>query len=152
MSNFGFVYMLSNDYMPDVCKIGCTERSPHARAEELSKPTGVPAAFRVVCFIEVDDFQVVERNFHKWLEKQRINNGREFFSTIGRELFLVSLFEYHPEKLSYSDVNVSDFIAPHDTWETTDPWAKKEEPAQASAEAIADQAIQTAKAADDIPF
>ena len=31
--SYGFVYMLRNGYMPDLVKIGCTERSPHLRAD-----------------------------------------------------------------------------------------------------------------------
>lgn len=76
--NYGFVYLLHNEFM-SVVKIGCTERSPHARAEELSKPTGVPGPFAVACYAEVRDFQGFERRLHSWLEDYRANDAREFF-------------------------------------------------------------------------
>ena len=79
MSNFGFVYILTNKYMPDVCKIGYSDRSPHTRAEELSKSTGVPCDFDVLCYIEVDEAHAVEQRIHRWLENYRISSNREFF-------------------------------------------------------------------------
>lgn len=75
----GFVYILVNEYMPDLYKVGCTERAPHARAEELSKPSGVPAPFDVLCYIEVENFQAVEQRLHAWLRNYRVSNNREFF-------------------------------------------------------------------------
>lgn len=100
MSGFGFVYILVNDYMPDVYKVGCTERSPHARADELSKPTGVPAPFRVHCYVEVRDFQAVERDMHKWLAGYRISDNREFFA--GGLEFACRCLYWMPGRLSFS--------------------------------------------------
>jgi hypothetical protein len=76
----GFVYILTNPYFAsNVYKVGCTERAPHARAEELSKGTAIPAPFEVLCFIEIDGFQQVEKQLHAHLEHFRINTNREFF-------------------------------------------------------------------------
>lgn len=143
MSNFGFVYMLSNPYM-SVVKIGCTERSPHARAEELSKPTGVPAPFDVVCYIEVPDFQSVERKFHQWLAHRRVNDCREFFDCPNRS-WLVGLFQHYPNALSYSDVSVATFIEPEEIWNIPDPF-HKDPPPEAEEKAIA--AIDAIEAAE----
>jgi hypothetical protein len=108
MADFGFVYLLTNPYMDGVYKIGCTERSPHARADELSKPTGVPAPFRVFCYIECANFQSVERRFHEWLKEHRISDSREFFH--GGMSFAVRIMYWHPNRLT--------FCAPdrHDEW------------------------------------
>lgn len=132
----GFVYMLRNIHMVDIVKIGCTERSPHLRAEEISKGTGIPAPFDVVCYIEVTDHQAVERRMHRWLEKFRVSPNREFFEHEDRD-FLVGLF-YHQGRhnegvLAFTDVTVEDFLG----WSvrmTNDPWQKAEEtpPAQAT--------------------
>lgn len=103
--SIGFVYVLRNDYMPDVYKIGCTERSPHARAAELSRFTGVPYPFEVVCFIEVEDFQRVESNLHKWCKEHRISAGREFFK--GGLAQIVSLMAFYPTILSFCVVEPS---------------------------------------------
>lgn len=98
---YGFVYILANDYMRDVIKIGCTERSPLARAEELSKPTGVPYPFRVLCYIEIEDFQRVERDVHERLVEHRISPNREFFHGCLNEA--VALLWWWPERRSFCD-------------------------------------------------
>jgi hypothetical protein len=77
--NYGFVYLLGNEAMPCHFKIGCTERAPHARARELSNASGVPRPFRVLLYIEVADFQRVERRFHSEMADYRASNSREFF-------------------------------------------------------------------------
>lgn len=97
----GFVYILTNEYMPDVYKVGCTERSPHERAAELSKPTGVPHPFRVLCYIEADDFQSIEREVHQRLSAFRISNNREFFHC-GIE-YAVRLLFWHPARFSFCE-------------------------------------------------
>jgi len=81
MSNesFGFVYILANNYMPDVYKVGMTTRSPQARAAELSSATGVPEAFDVVYYAEVKNPALEERRVHARLAEYRVNEGREFF-------------------------------------------------------------------------
>lgn len=99
MADFGFVYLLTNPYMDGVYKIGCTERSPHARADELSKPTGVPAPFQVLCYIECANFQPVERRFHDWLQEHRISDNREFFH--GGMSFAVRIMYWFPNRLTF---------------------------------------------------
>jgi hypothetical protein len=44
----GFIYVLKNPHMLRLVKIGYTDRSPRARASELSNHTGVPGDFSVV--------------------------------------------------------------------------------------------------------
>lgn len=106
VSNYGFVYVLGNECMPDIIKIGCTERSPTARAEELSKPSGVPTPFRVLCFAEFEDFQAVEQHMHEWCKHSRVANNREFFRDCLRRA--VSLLWYHPHRLSFCDATAND--------------------------------------------
>ena len=99
MSQIGFVYILTNDYMPDVYKVGCTERSPHERAAELSRSTGVPYPFEVLCYMEIADFQREEKRIHDWLASYRISAQREFFH-IGVDCAVRYLF-WHPERLTF---------------------------------------------------
>lgn len=101
MSQFGFVYILQNEYMPGLIKIGCTERSPQQRAEELSKHTGVPAPFKVLCFAEFDSFQQVEHQMHEWCKNYRVNNGREFFKDC--LTWAVQLLWFNPGRLTFTD-------------------------------------------------
>lgn len=119
MSKFGFVYLLGNLYMNDCYKIGCTERSPHQRADELST-TGVPAPFDVICYIEIENFQDCERKFHEYLKEYRVSTAREFFFGLNMSL-AVGLFKHNPVKLSYSDVNVGQYT---DADAIFDPWEK----------------------------
>jgi hypothetical protein len=79
MANYGFVYILSNSSMPNIYKIGYTDRSPMQRADELSRSTSVPTNFEVVAYGEVDDAQSVEREFHEIYADYRISSNREFF-------------------------------------------------------------------------
>ena len=104
MANHGFVYILSNLYMPDLIKIGCTERSPHARADELSKATGVPTPFQVMCYAEFEDFQSQERSLHGWLNHSRVNDSREFFEGVLRDA--VRWLWHHPNRLAFCDATV----------------------------------------------
>lgn len=100
MSNIGFVYILCNDFMPSLFKLGCTERSPQARSQELSNCSGVPTPFQVVCYLEVDDFQKVERLFHQTFSEHRVSSNREFFYTDCLRSAVHAMF-WHPGKHSF---------------------------------------------------
>lgn len=43
----GYIYIMSNKFMPGLVKVGKTDRSPDERAEELSRPEGVPGKFKI---------------------------------------------------------------------------------------------------------
>jgi hypothetical protein len=101
MATHGFVYILANEYMPDLYKIGCTERSPHARADELGKGTGVPVGFQVLCYAEFEDFQLAERQMHQWLSHSRVNESREFFH--GCLVSSVGMLWWHPSRMAFCD-------------------------------------------------
>ena len=51
----GWVYVLSNEFMPGIYKIGMTTTSPATRAKELSSATGVPAPFKIEAAYHCDD-------------------------------------------------------------------------------------------------
>jgi DNA-directed RNA polymerase subunit RPC12/RpoP len=74
----GFVYILSNSSMPDLIKIGITERDPYQRAFELNA-TGVPEPFHVEAFFVSDDPLRDEEVIHALLDEFRVRNNREFF-------------------------------------------------------------------------
>jgi hypothetical protein len=76
---YGFVYVLSNSSMPGIYKVGCTERPPHARAEELSRATGVARRFKVVCYGECEQCKRAEGEIHARLAGCRVSGNREFF-------------------------------------------------------------------------
>lgn len=159
--SIGFVYILTNAYMSGVYKVGCTEKSPHARADELSRPTGVPYPFTVLCYIEVDAFQEVERAAHKWLNNYRISEQREFFND-GLDRAVGFLY-WHPRRLSfaypkdpghfsgYIDGLYNGEFDPLHIDDCMNPWAPPAPPAIPAdpAEEMAAKAIQVAKASSE---
>ena len=72
------VYILTNPSMPDLIKIGKTEKTAHERAEELYS-TGVPTPFEVVYSIPSEYPKILEDILHKKFKQYRINKDREFF-------------------------------------------------------------------------
>ena len=81
----GWVYVLTNEAMPGLVKIGYTFREPSIRAEELYKDsnnkavTGVPLPFDVAYKAWVITPYAVEQAVHKSLAPKRLNENREFF-------------------------------------------------------------------------
>lgn len=101
MKKIGFVYVLGNETMPNLQKVGCTENSPHLRAHELSKATGVPTPFEVLCYIEVADYLRVEQALHKYLEDHRESSRREFFRSVLHKV--VPWLYHHPNRLAFCE-------------------------------------------------
>lgn len=77
--SYGFVYLLANECMPGLVKLGYTDRSPSQRADELSKSTGVPRDFDLLGYFELIDPRDHEQFFHQELREMRVNQSREFF-------------------------------------------------------------------------
>ena len=80
-SNFGIVYLLVNECMPGIVKIGKTSRANlKARMRELFT-TGVPIPFECAyaCAVASDHLDYVERAFHQAFAPNRVHPGREFF-------------------------------------------------------------------------
>ncbi len=76
----GFVYVLTNEFMPGIVKIGYTNRSPEERAWELYvKRTGVPGKFQVAFSLKCRDAKALERKVHVKLATHRVNAHREYF-------------------------------------------------------------------------
>lgn len=76
--NSGFVYILINQSMPNVIKVGKTKRDSRIRAKELSN-TSVPTPFTVAFEIFSDNMDELENKAHEKLEEFRISSNREFF-------------------------------------------------------------------------
>lgn len=60
----GFIYLLSNDLMPGVYKIGFTVGNPDKRARELSVQYGLPMRFEVVEYWRTKDPYLIEQRIH----------------------------------------------------------------------------------------
>lgn len=132
--NYGFVYILTNDAMPKMFKVGCTERSPHQRAGELSSGTAVPLQFTVMCYAEFMDFQSVERKLHAWLADARVSDNREFFyrddmdGTDSSFQNAVAYLYHHPSRLAFTSTNdLLGELGPQGFGSLMDPWLEQEE-------------------------
>jgi len=84
---WGFVYVLGNDCMPGIYKIGMTEKAPQERLEQLSSATAVPEPFWMAFFAQVRNAPKVERALHDTFWKERVNNSREFFRVSLAEIY-----------------------------------------------------------------
>jgi hypothetical protein len=80
MTNYGFVYLMANGAMPDIYKIGFTDRAPLRRCEELSSSTSIPQPFNIVCYIEVAEPSEIEKEIHQLYDEKRVSINREFFT------------------------------------------------------------------------
>jgi T5orf172 domain len=81
VSERGEIYVLANQAMPGLVKVGKTRGDAAQRAAQLSGPTGIPEHFEVVRAYKVLDADAAERLAHTVLERTngRPNNRREFF-------------------------------------------------------------------------
>jgi hypothetical protein len=78
MSASGFIYVLENESMPGIVKIGMTTRLPEARAAELWT-TGVPTPFTIAFSIYCEACSEYESAIHQEFSYCRVNESREFF-------------------------------------------------------------------------
>lgn len=76
----GVIYVMINQTMPNIVKIGKTTRASEERAAELSSTTGVPTKFLVAYEVLVSDCDAAEQDIHNRLANFRVNEDREFFS------------------------------------------------------------------------
>lgn len=75
----GHIYILSNEAMPGLLKVGFTDRKPEERARELHS-TGTPAPFVVEFAVELSgDTYQIEQRIHRRLQRFRPDRRREFF-------------------------------------------------------------------------
>lgn len=78
---YGYVYVLTNEYMPGLVKIGETERDDYRDRLKDLYTTGVPVPFKAVHASKVkkEDTRKVEHALHVAFEPDRVNPRREFF-------------------------------------------------------------------------
>lgn len=95
--NPGYVYVMINQYMPGIVKIGKTTDAPEKRAKDLSSATGVPTPFLLAYYIKVDDCDRFEKQIHQILEKKRVNENREFFQISSTEAINTIIYSANSE-------------------------------------------------------
>jgi hypothetical protein len=80
----GYVYVLSNDHMPGLVKVGFTARDFTKRVAELNSGTAVPAPFVIEGVFPSDDPEGHEQQVYRLLAATRLSN-KEFFRTEVRD-------------------------------------------------------------------
>lgn len=77
----GYVYVLTNEAMPGLVKIGRSKHAAGVRAKQIyAGDTGVPLPFDVHFECLFDDCVEAEALVHDYLQEHRLNPDREFFS------------------------------------------------------------------------
>jgi hypothetical protein len=75
----GYIYILSNQAMQGLLKIGFTNRDVKERIAQLSSATGVPKPFDIEYYCLTSDVEEIERKAHEGLFSHRAGKKKEFF-------------------------------------------------------------------------
>jgi hypothetical protein len=75
----GKVYILTNDSMPGIIKIGLTEQETIEERIKSLDNTSVPTPFRFYFAIETDKHKEIEKLIHNAFSDYRVRSNREFF-------------------------------------------------------------------------
>ena len=71
----GYVYVLSNNSMPGLLKIGYTERDVKTRANEISNATGVPEPYIIEAYYGLQSPQDIEKKYIQSLKTADYQTG-----------------------------------------------------------------------------
>src|ERR1700692_3233785 len=89
------IYILTNEAMPGLVKIGLTTDSIESRITQLSANTGVPLPCECYFAAEVKDCAKIEKTLHQLFSENRINPKREFFKIDPEKVVLaISIGEF----------------------------------------------------------
>lgn len=77
---YGYIYILNNNSMSGLIKIGSTVINAQERAKQISSNTGVPTPFKVAYELYVPNYKEFEKKVHNQLADFRVNPNREFFN------------------------------------------------------------------------
>jgi hypothetical protein len=129
---WGFVYVVGNDSMPGIFKIGMTNGAPQERLEQLSSSTSVPTPFWMAFYAQVPDAAKAERKLHEKFARYRINPGREFFQVTLDELHdameffadppLIHDIAFEPEVFIERRQRMKQFLVDHFVEQNPDPY------------------------------
>lgn len=99
------VYVLSNEAMPGLVKIGRTSQKPEQRLRDLYT-TGVPLPFKCEYACYTSRPVELESALHKLLASLRVNPAREFFRIAPENLFpLLRMLNEKSDERACAEVN-----------------------------------------------
>lgn len=97
----GIVYILTNEAMPGLIKVGITYTTMEQRMRELYTP-GVPVPFECFHASMVENARDVERRILRAFNKFRVNKNREFFEILPENVLeileMVEIKDVTPKK------------------------------------------------------
>lgn len=98
--------------------------------------------FDVLCYIEVPDFQAVERKVHGWLQDSRISQSREFFYCCTD--FAIRLLYHYPHRVAFCDPknNTPPLLDCKSLAASIDPFTPRHVPANESQETEDERVIR----------
>jgi len=105
----GYVYILSNESMPGLLKIGRSKYGGASRKPSL-QTTGVPAAFKLEFEIFTQDMVELEKLAHEKLQDSRYSENREFFK-VDIEPAITALLDMYLEDICYQTCCVEEYDA-----------------------------------------
>ena len=82
ITNCQWIYILSNETMPGLVKIGFTKNKPSERVKQINAATGVALDFKVEWAYPCFNAHDLEKEIHYYLEGEgfRVNKKKEFFN------------------------------------------------------------------------
>ncbi len=106
------VYILTNEGMPDLIKIGLTTNSLESRIAQLSSHSGVPYPFECYFAAEVDDCAKLEKTLHQLFSEARVNSKREFFKVDPEKVVLaISIGVFKEITIGNTEVDKEEKVA-----------------------------------------
>lgn len=89
------IYVLTNEAMSGLVKVGLTTDSVESRISQLSAHSGVPLPFECYFAAEVKDCAKLEKTLHQLFSEGRVNPKREFFKIDPEKVVLaISIGEF----------------------------------------------------------
>ncbi|MFZ2842689.1 GIY-YIG nuclease family protein [Psychrobacter sp.] len=82
----GYIYILTNKFVPNIYKIGYTKRSPIERAREISRATGVAGKWEVARDWPVNEAYQTEQYIFAEFKSYRLDKRGEMFDFRGKEV------------------------------------------------------------------
>ena len=100
------IYLLTNEAMPGLVKIGRTSDTVEARISNLSAVSGVPLSFECYFAATVNDSAKLEKILHQLFSEARVNPKREFFNVDPEKVVLaIGIGDFTEVTLGYSPLD-----------------------------------------------
>lgn len=107
MTGAQYIYILTNETMPGLCKIGFTMHKPSERVRQINAATGVAQDFDVMYQFPCFNAHSLEKEIHIYLEHNgfRVNKRKEFFNITVQQAISVVERLGDPYKMTVNESN-----------------------------------------------